>query len=70
MNLVDAQQARRMLDRMVGYTDQSAFMGKGEERLKCRKGAVCSSYVSSATERMRSMLLFRKNTGVWTETSL
>ena len=53
-----------------GLYHQSAFMGKGEERLKCRTGTVCSSYVSSATERMRSILLFRKNTGAWTETSL
>ncbi len=35
MNLVDAQQARRMLDRMVGI-HQSAALGQSEKRLECR----------------------------------
>ena len=43
MNLVDAQQARRMLDRMVGYDHQPASLGKGQERLKCGPCAVCST---------------------------
>ena len=43
MNLVDAQQARRMLDRMVGYNHQSAALGQGKKRLKCRPCTVCGT---------------------------
>jgi len=58
MNLVDEQQARRCLDRMVGYERKSNADFPP---------AVCSPLhcASSATARMRSMRSFRKNTGHW-----
>ena len=52
MNLVDAQQARRVLDRMVGQEspgpygrirDQSTSLGKSKAGLKRRPCAVCST---------------------------
>ena len=43
MVLVDAQQARRVLDRMVGYRIKSSFVGEGKTRIKCRKSPVCGA---------------------------
>ena len=46
MNLVDAQQARRVLDRMVGYPHQPAVMGEG------KTGAFSAGRVQSAALRI------------------
>ena len=40
MDLVNAQQARRVLDRMVGYTISPLFVGEIKTGFKCRKSSV------------------------------
>ena len=43
MDLVDAQQARRVLDRMVGYRISPLFVGKSKTGIERRTRAVCST---------------------------
>ena len=66
MDLVDAQQARRMLDRMVGYTISPLLWAKVKRGLSAAVYSLWLS-VSSVTEKRKSMRLFLKSTGVWTE---
>lgn len=64
MDLVDAQQARRVLDRMVGYRISPLLWAKVKRGLSAgRVQSVALRII--ATGRKRSMHLFRKNTGVW-----
>ena len=41
LDLVDAQQARRVLDRLVGYQAEPAAVAQGEKRIVRRSRAVC-----------------------------
>ena len=66
MDLVDAQQARRMLDRMVGYTISPLLWAKVKRGLSAgRVQSVALRIICDREER--SMRLFRKNTGAWRE---
>ena len=59
MNLVDAQQARRVLDRMVGYQISPVLWAKVKRsRLHC---------VSLLTVKQRSTILFPRSTGLCRE---
>ncbi len=63
MDLVDAQQARRVLDRIVGYKNQSAALGQRSREGLVREEYSLLRFVSSVTGRMKSMLLSLRSTG-------
>lgn len=62
MNLVDAQQARRMLDRMVGYRISPLLWAKVKRGLSAgRVQSVALRIICDREEE--TMRLFRRNTG-------
>ena len=63
MDLVDAQQARRILDRSGGIPDQSGALGESKTRTVSRPCPVSGTSDHLQTEKKKSMHLFRKNTG-------
>ena len=59
MDLVDAQQARRMVDRMVGYRISPLLWAKVKRGLSLQRSG------SLQTGKKKSMHLYRKSIGAW-----
>ena len=69
MNLVDAQQTRRILDRLVGYEISPLLWAKVKRGLSAGRVSLLH-FALSVTVRMKLTHLSRKNTGHWMQNYL